>query len=101
EIFGRTTAWVYMHEQLRELAPAVQALLEPPIPEARRLSMEIALLLVQCDAAAQITLARKITAGRRRMRTAQAKFLIRQHLGAGASRPAAGRDEARRMKETA
>lgn len=85
EMFGRSTAWVLQHENLLGLAPQVQALLHPSVPEKKRLTFEAAQLLTALPAADQTELATYIV--KHRLRAAAAKRLIRERLHALDGRP--------------
>lgn len=44
-IFGRSEPWVYQYLGLRRLVPEVQAMMDPDLPDDRRLSFSLALMI--------------------------------------------------------
>jgi ParB family chromosome partitioning protein len=77
KLFARSPAWIYLHLNLLNLHPEVQAMLEPDAPEGKRLGFSIATFLNNVrDQALQLEIAAEIA--KRSLKTNQARALIRR-----------------------
>ena len=77
-ILGKSVLWVTQHYSLLRLRPEVFALMEPDIPEEKRLLFTTAIILVSVPENYQIELAETIS--RQGLTTSQAKNLIKKTL---------------------
>lgn len=75
-ICGRSTAWVYQHLSVLKLAPEVQQMMDPKIPEERQLRFSVAVELANLPEYMQRDLAATICD--RKLPHFQARALIRQ-----------------------
>lgn len=80
EIFGKSTTWVVQYFNLLKLETEVTDLMDPSIPEDRRLGFTTALLLVNIPADVQKALAKEISS--KKLSLAKARHLIKKTVHA-------------------
>lgn len=73
-MFGKSSTWVNQYNSLNDLPTEVQELLEPTTPEEKRVSLQIALLLLGAPREQQVELAMLVS--EMSLSYAQAKHLI-------------------------
>jgi len=90
KLFARSTAWIYLHLNLLELHPDVQAMLEPDAPEKGRLGLSMAAFLHSIkDQKLQLRIARE--AAKRELKLNQARRLARTMAEAAGVQVGSGR----------
>lgn len=77
KLFAHSPAWIYLHLNLLNLHPEVQAMLEPDAPEGQRLVFAVAAFLNNIqDQALQLQVAKHVAS--QKLRTSAARSYIRQ-----------------------
>ncbi len=93
KIFAKSTAWIYLHLNLLELHPEIQAMLEPDAPEKGRLGLSMAGFLHGIkDQKLQLRIGREIA--KRELKLNEARRLARRmaedagaQVGSGRNKP--------------
>ena len=92
-LFAKSVAWIYLHLNLLELHPEVQAMLEPDAPEKKRIGLSMAGFLHGIkDAKLQLKIAREVA--KRELKLNEARRLARRMaedagatVGSGRNKP--------------